>query len=162
LAQVFISFIHEEKTVAVAVQQLLQSRLATRDVFLSADHWQVFAGEIWLDRIRAELMSAKVVILLMSAESVKRPWVNFEAGAAWLTDKALLPVCFGGMTRDRLPKPYSGIQALDLRTEFYYLVASVAHHLAMLPPPPSWEGEEVRALMAALDELERISSADPA
>jgi len=162
MAQVFISFLHEDEKVAVAVQPMPQDKLATQEVFLSADHWQMFAGENWLDRIRAELIPAKIVILLLSAESVNRPWVNFAAGAAWLTDKPVLPVCFGGMRRDRLPKPYSRIQALDLRTDFYYLVASVAHHLRMSAPPPFWEGEDVRALMAALDELEGVTGAAPA
>lgn len=46
-------------------------------------------------------------------------------------------VCFGGLTKETLPKPYSGIQALNLREEGYYLVTSVAHHLGLpLAPPP--------------------------
>jgi hypothetical protein len=136
VADVFISFIHEEQQVAEAVQGLLRDMLPTGSVFLSSDRWQMFAGEVWLDRIRGELLSAKVVVLLLSRCSVTRPWVNFEAGAAWWL-KAVVPACYGGLTKGSLPKPYSGIQALDLRDEWYYLVSSVAHHLGVpLPPPP--------------------------
>jgi len=136
MAHVFISFIHEEAEVATALKHLVQINVQGKDVFLSADQWQVFAGEIWLDRIRAELSEARVVILLMSPRSAVRPWVNFEAGAAWLAGKAVIPACFNGLTKSTLPKPYSGMQALDLPEESYYLVASVAYHLNVLVPPP--------------------------
>ena len=122
MSQVFISFIHEEEKFAEAVQQFLKDKFCNQTVFMSADKWQVIAGEIWLDRIQQELDSAKVVILMLSQKSVRRPWVNFEAGAAWLTKKAVIPVCFGDMSKDQLPKPYSGIQALSLPDEGYYLL----------------------------------------
>lgn len=62
--------------------------------------------------------------------------MNFEAGAARLTRKVIVPVCYGGVTRDILPKPYSGIQALNLREDGYYLIKSIAHHLKIAPPAP--------------------------
>lgn len=73
MADVFISFIHEEQAVALAVQRFL-SRYLQHTVFLSADEWQVFAGEIWLDRIKDELNEARVVVLMLSQRSVDRPW----------------------------------------------------------------------------------------
>lgn len=97
MARVFISFIHEEKDVATAVQKLIEKKLQGEKVFLSSDQWQVYAGEIWLDRIKDELNSAKVVVLLLSKMSVERPWVNFEAGAAWLSGKVIIPACYGGL-----------------------------------------------------------------
>lgn len=156
MAQVFISFIHEEEKVAAAVQRLIKKKLKGAEVFLSSDQWQIHAGEIWLERIRSELNSAKVVILMLSSQSVKRPWVNFEAGAAWLTGKAIIPVCYGGLSRDTLPKPYSGIQALNLREEAYYLVRSVAHHLNLISPPPIEYSDYQRGsdLYQALDSIE--------
>jgi hypothetical protein len=136
LAQVFISFVHEDQQVAAAVQEYLSSKLSLAEhVFLSSDNWQIFAGETWLDRIKAELTAAKVVVLMLSKRSVGRPWVNFEAGAAWLSNKVVIPACYGNLTKDLLPKPYSGIQALNLRDETYYLLSSVAHHLGKTPPP---------------------------
>ncbi len=157
MAEVFISYIHEEEEVAKAVQEFIKTKFENKqNVFLSSDKWQVFAGEIWLDRIRGELDSAKVVILMLSQRSVERPWVNFEAGAAWLANKAVIPVCFGGLSKEQLPKPYSGIQALNLRDEAYYLLTSIAHHLQqfmMIPSIPTLESEDVsfRTLRAVLD-----------
>src|SRR5436309_1278335 len=105
MADVFVSFIHEEQRVADAVQRFLRTHLQ-RDVFISANPWQVYAGEDWLQRIRQELEACRVVILMLSPASVGRPWINFEAGAAWLAGKVVIPVCFGGLRANGLPKPY--------------------------------------------------------
>lgn len=156
---VFISFIHEEERVAAAVQELLREKLNNEfRVFLSADRWQMRAGELWLDRIRAELTEARVIVSLLSPRSIARPWVNFEAGAAWLGNKPIIPACFGGL-EPPLPKPYSDFQALDLRQHHYQLVRDVfqwltegQRHLARVP----WfvddvDNTEVRRLLEELD-----------
>jgi hypothetical protein len=155
MADVFISFIHEEQAVATAVQKILRVSLSKQNVFLSSDEWQIFAGEQWLERIKEELKSAKVVVLMLSPTSVNRPWVNFEAGAAWLTGKLLIPACFGGLSEGDLPKPYSNLQALDLPDDTYYLVKSVAHHLglAVLPPPLVLGSPEEKELEEAIAKL---------
>ena len=61
MADIIISFIHEEQAVAMAVQKILQTSLGLQQaICLSADTWQIFAGEIWLDRLKDELASAKI------------------------------------------------------------------------------------------------------
>ena len=144
MAEVFISFIHEQEDYAKAVKTFIRQTIgeAIEGVFLASDKGTVYAGELWFDRIVQELKAAKVVISLLSKKSVSRPWVNFEAGAAWFKeDTALIPVCFRGVTKGDLPKPYSSLQALDLDNyaDQYYLVSSVAHYLNIIqptPPPP--------------------------
>ena len=141
MAQVFISFIHEEEAVAISVKDFITQVLGeTVNPFLSSDTSTVYAGERWMDRTVDELKGAKVVISLLSPESVKRPWVNFEAGAAWIKDAALIPACFWGPTKDTLPKPYSSLQAVNLSDseDQYYLVKSIAHYLQLPAPPWQW------------------------
>lgn len=146
MSDVFISFIHEEQAVAEAVQKFLKKVLEDRaEVFMSADTWQVYAGELWLERIEVELNKAKVIILMLSPESVGRPWVNFEAGGAFFLKKIIIPVCFDGLSKGTMPKPYSNFQGVDLNNDDdqYYLVKSVCHHLdcrriAPMPPPPDF------------------------
>lgn len=148
MADVFISFIHEQQRVAEEVQKLLRSKLE-KEVFMSADTWQVLAGEDWLARIRKELRSSHVVVLMLSPESVARPWINFEAGAAWLARKIIIPVCFGGLKLDALPKPYATFQAVELPDGASYLVQSIAHHVNVLVPPPLDE-KDTQELRGAL------------
>lgn len=140
MAQVFISFVHEEERYAQAVQYFLREALpeSKLDVFTASDRWAIYAGEKWLDRIFEELQAAKIVILILSEKSVVRPWVNFEAGAAWLKGAVVIPVCIGKMTKDTLPKPYSSLQAVELQNkdDQYYLLSSTCHHLGLRPPLP--------------------------
>jgi hypothetical protein len=154
MADVFVSYIHEEQNVADAVQQFLQKQLG-QAVFISASPWQVFAGEDWLLRIRQELEASRVVVSLLSPASVGRAWINFEAGAAWLAGKVLIPVCFGGLQVEGLPKPYSNLQALSLPDPDgpYYLYSSIMHHLqpnALTHPPFLPWGEETQGIRNAL------------
>ena len=88
MARIFESFVHEDETVASAVQNLLQTELELEDgVFLSSDKSRIYGGDLWLQKIKEGLSAAELVILMLSKRSVVRPWINFEAGAAWLTDK---------------------------------------------------------------------------
>ncbi len=93
MADVFISFIHEEEEIANSVKGFITDVLGSEvGAFMAADTWQVYAGERWLERIVTELKKAKVMVLMLSPESVQRPWVNFEAGAAWINDAVVIPV----------------------------------------------------------------------
>ncbi len=152
MARVFISFIHEEVAWAQCVQNFIAQMLGSdAEPFLSSDRFQVYAGEKWLDRIMAELEESKVVLLMLSGESVKRPWVNFEAGAAWTRNIITIPVCFRGVKKEDLPKPYSSLQAIDLDSEDdqEYLARSVAHHLDLPEPLHSRFGIALAALGGA-------------
>jgi TIR domain len=134
MARLFVSFVHEDEKVASAVQGLLQTELNLREeVFLSSDKSQIYAGDLWLQKIKEALSAAEIVILMLSQRSVARPWVNFEAGAAWLADKKVIPVCYGNLSKNALSHPYSAIQALNLQSEAYYLVKSVNHQLSLDP-----------------------------
>ena len=151
MAQVFISFVHEDEQVALAVQSLIKRELQLGDeVFLSSDKSQMFAGDIWLEKIKGSLVEAKVVVLLMSKRSVSRPWVNFEAGAAWLTNKKIIPCCFGHIDKEHLPHPYSSIHALNLRDQAFYLVESVHHHLGLTTGKP--KSPLMKGLLSAVQE----------
>jgi hypothetical protein len=137
MSDVFISFIHEEGETAAAVQKFVNQMLGGQaNAFLSSDKFQVYAGENWLDRILEELEAAKVVLLILSEKSVMRAWVNFEAGAGWFTKKKIIPLCIKELNKDNLPKPYSSLQAIDLKytEEQLYLIRSIAHHLGIKEP----------------------------
>jgi hypothetical protein len=162
VARVFISFVHEEARVAEAVQYLIERELKLgNEVFLSSDSTVMFAGDIWLEKIRRGLLEARVLVLLLSARSVSRPWVNFEAGAAWLSNKTLIPCCFGGLDKARLPHPYSGIHALNLSEEPHYLLESLHRHLGLETEKPRQKvsellkgsGKEPSALSKAFEDM---------
>ena len=149
MPKIFISFVQEDNAVAEAVQQLLREEfrdtLNHGDVFLSSDRWVLRPGENWMDRIRQELAECALVISLLSKRSIDRRWINFEGGAAWISDK-LQPVRFGNLIMANIPRPYSDLIVVDLRTDPYGLLQAVNEKLTaleraqlrpgQLPPPP--------------------------
>ena len=156
--EIFISFIHEERWVAEAVKNLIEKSYKGYGVFM-ANEWEIFAGEDWFQRIRESLDAASIIILMLSKQSVTRPWVNFEAGAAWFTNKHVIPVCYGGISKSTLPKPYGNLQALDLRSDIHYLLRSVSRYLPMptISPPPVFDqasDPDYKTVLGALDQLE--------
>lgn len=139
-AQVFSSFVHEDQKVADGVKLLIETELKLEDsVFQSSDKTKVYAGDAWLQKITDALREAEVVVLLLSRRSVKRPWVNFEAGGAWLAGKKIVPCCYGNQQKGSLPHPYSALQAVQLPEDAHYLLESIHAHLGLKtakPPTP--------------------------
>jgi TIR domain len=142
MASVFMSFIHEEESAAKLVHDFIRHIFGpTIDTFISSDKNAIYAGEDWMNRIFEELKTTKVLVSMLSPDSVKRPWINFEAGAATALQAKVIPVCIGGLTINQLPKPYSILQAVEIDTHegAHYLLSSVAHHLGMtLPKKPNF------------------------
>jgi len=158
MSDIFVSFADEERHVALALKDLLQTRMDGVSIFLTADRWQMLAGERWLDRIETELRAAKVVVLVLTQKSVYRPWINFEAGAAWLKGALVIPACFGSLRVRELPKPYNDLLGVQLeeRDDVYFLQVAVAKALSRIPPPPEIaDTPEFLALTAAIGEVAR-------
>jgi TIR domain len=106
--EVFISHITEEAAVAAKLKEAIgQDFLNLIDVFVSSDSASIAAGDDWLTSIHQALDKAAILITLCSPESIMRPWIHFEAGAAWMTDRPIIPLCHGGLTPSDLPMPLS-------------------------------------------------------
>jgi hypothetical protein len=121
---VFVSHISKEGALAALLKKnLSRDFLSLFDIFVSSDGVSIEAGEKWLDEVGTALEQAQIAMVLCSTESVARPWINFEAGAAWIRRIRLIPVCHSGIKPEALPMPLktlngvvageaAGIQAL--------------------------------------------------
>jgi hypothetical protein len=113
--RVFISHIAEEATIAARLKGALERDfLDLVDVFVSSDGESIEAGEMWLTSIEAALAESSMLLILCSRQSVMRPWINFEAGAAWMRRIPLVPICHAGLLPNELPAPLSLRQGLVL------------------------------------------------
>lgn len=113
--KVFLSHIHEEEDVAQYLKdQIERCFLETIDVFVAGDYRSIEAGADWFNRIVEGIKDSQVVFVLVSSESASRPFINFEAGGAWLRDKKVIPLCHNGMIPESLPEPMRRLQAIDL------------------------------------------------
>jgi len=139
-SRVFISFVDEDRDVATAVKGLIETRLRLRgEVFLSTE---LVAGDDWLGEIRGAIESSELLVVMLSSRSIKRPWVNFETGAAWILKKPMIPVCFGALAKSVLPHPYSNFQAVQLPGDEDKLLEGVHRKLNLdgAPPPHRFPG----------------------
>lgn len=74
---------------------------------------RVYLYRRWLDSIIQALNECAVEVMICSPNSVGRPWINFEAGAGWIRDVPVVPLCHSGMQRDALPVPLNMLQAAN-------------------------------------------------
>lgn len=111
---IFISHIARETELAQCLKKfLINDFLGLLDVFVSSDGKTIQVGEQWLEKLSTALKKAKFELVLCSKESVRRPWVNFEAGAGWVRGIRVMPVCHSGMTPSNLPVPLNMLQAVE-------------------------------------------------
>ncbi len=115
---VFISHITEESEMAqILSEQIKSSYLGMLDTFVSSDGESIPAGGRWLDSIDTALNESAIQISLCSPKSIKRPWINFEAGASWIRKIPVIPLCHSGLTKGDLPVPLAMLQAADYNNE---------------------------------------------
>ena len=113
--QLFISHITEEAGIAATLKARITDDFQVRlTIFLSSDTESIAAGDEWLTSVGAAVRNSAVFIVICTPVSVTRPWVNFEAGAAWMRDIPVIPVCAGGMRPRDLPMPLAARQGLEL------------------------------------------------
>ncbi len=138
----FVSHVTEEADLAGRLKiALRRDFLGFLDVFVSSDAESIAAGEEWLRSIEKALQESAILIVLCSPASVGRPWINFEAGAAWMRGIPLVPVCYAGLTPGDLPVPLSLRQGLvlDRPDGVQRLYTRIADILGCAVPPRSFE-----------------------
>jgi hypothetical protein len=112
--RIFISHISDEAVLADVFKNRLQRDFpGLLDVFVSSDEVSIEAGANWLEAVESALKTAKIELILCSKTSVKRPWINFEAGAGWLRGVPIVPVCHTGLRPSDLPMPLTVLQAIE-------------------------------------------------
>ncbi|MBY5682664.1 toll/interleukin-1 receptor domain-containing protein [Rhizobium leguminosarum] len=111
---IFLSHITEEAELAgLFKEQIETSFLGMVNVFVSSDAKSIPLGKNWLDQVTEGLRSCKAMLLLCSPASIGRPWINFEAGAAWARAIEVAPICHSGLRPVDLPPPMSLLQGLE-------------------------------------------------
>lgn len=134
---VFVSHINEEADVAKWLSESISHLLLDGvQFFVSSDGTAIVGGDPWLRKIEQGLRDARIVLVLCSSRSVRRPWVNFEAGGAWIAGKRVVPICHAGMRPANLPEPLRTLQAYDLLKgkDLVALVALLAREAELRNP----------------------------
>ena len=109
----FISCAAAHQTHAEQLRSSLQKLFPeTIEFFIGVQ--SVKAGEPWHDKVIEKLREAYVVLVLLSPNTVGRPWLIFESGAAMAVGAKLVPLRFCGLRPELIPEPLKTIQSVDL------------------------------------------------
>lgn len=109
--RIFISHIKEEAELARELKGFIENRfLKALDVFASSHEESIKLGDDWMNTIKSSLNESRLIIVLCSPVSIVRPWINFEAGAGWLKEVPVIPLCHSGLTPGKLPVPINSFQ----------------------------------------------------
>lgn len=145
---VFVSWGGDKsRSVAEALTPLLESRFSGVEVFFSETSSD--PGKDPLHELFEEgLLRAKVVVAVLTEDSVTRPWVIWEMATAWARDALLIPIFVnvtpqaisGPLTLKAQGVPFDDPKKLDRAFE------AIARRLEC-SQPPSLSAEELDVLM---------------
>ena len=96
---VFISYARSDKESA---RELVRS-LDAAGVRSWLDVAEIRPGERWKARIQEELREARVLVVLLTPDSLKSRWTFFEVGAAVADGKTIIPVLSKGIEPEDVP-----------------------------------------------------------
>ena len=113
--KIFLSHIVEETALALSFKDWIESSFGGQcEVFLSCDRENIPAGTDWLDQLEAVFNETVIFIVLCSPAALSRPWTTFETGCGWIKRLPILVLCHSHQKKERLPLPFSRVQALEL------------------------------------------------
>jgi hypothetical protein len=111
---IFISHITEDKDLAISLQELLRQTFKSNiNIFVSSDLDSITFGSTWFNAIIDALKKCDVAIVFCNKTSISRPWINFEAGAAFIREIPTIPMCCDDLTVSELPSPLNNLQAAN-------------------------------------------------
>jgi hypothetical protein len=132
-AGVFISHISEESPVALVLKKYLTLAFGNElPIFVSTDKTSIETGEQWYNRIIQTLRKAKAVLVVLSQESSRRPWINFESGFGVGSDALVILISLSRFTFSQLSFPLLGIQGRSV-DEIGPIIDAVAGRVGRAP-----------------------------
>jgi len=112
--KIFISHAAVDVGIAEYLETSLRQASPQIEVFRTTRVGQIPSGTEWFSRITSELRAADKYLVLLTPWGMARPWVCFETGAAWISNKTLVTVVAGGMSKSEAVEPLKFLQLLSI------------------------------------------------
>jgi hypothetical protein len=110
----FISHVSTDYLLADYLRAALEAGASGVTYFMASQRGHIQSGDPWCQTILNELKRADRFLILLTPASIKRLWVSFETGAAWMSGVPRVLVAVGGLESKGLPTPLSELQVLFL------------------------------------------------
>jgi hypothetical protein len=112
---IFISPATANSNIARTLAEVLEAAHEDVTAFVVSRPGDIGADEDWLKGIEDALQKADVYIIVLTPESILRPWVNFESGAAWFFRRKLIFVRIKALSTGEIPMPIASRQVYSLK-----------------------------------------------
>lgn len=152
---IFISHSSKDVDVAEALINLLRSSMnipSERIRCTSVNGYRLPGGAKTDEQLRAEVVSARVFVGIITQHSLQSAFVMFELGARWGGGQFFLPLMAKGFVPRQLSGPLTGINALDCRdaAQIVQMLEDIARKLELrLDSHSSFQGHVERVRAAA-------------
>jgi hypothetical protein len=113
-SKIFISHASVDVGIAEYLETTLRQIMPQVEVFRTTRVGQIPSGTEWLSRIMSELKTADKYLVLLTPWGMSRPWVSFETGAAWMSNRTLVTVFAGEMSKAKVVEPFKFLQLLSI------------------------------------------------
>jgi hypothetical protein len=110
----FLSHAEVDRDLAALLEETVYLSVPGTQVFRASRVGQIAGGREWFDVVTHHLKESALYVILLSGNSVEKPWLSFETGAAWYTQRPLKPVLAPGFTPREVPEPLRFLQLLSL------------------------------------------------
>jgi hypothetical protein len=144
LAKIFISHAAADGELAAAVARVLVESQPPLGVFLSSRPGDIRADAEWLPAVQAALIEASAFLILLTPNSISRPWVSFETGVAWYSGRPFVLARTSQLSEEEIPLPTSArqIYRIDQADE----LSIICHALGTKSKDPDAAAATLRAI----------------
>ena len=121
MTRIFISHSHSDETIADLLVDFLGEAIEVSkgDIRCTSDpnHGLDFSSASISDQLKNDLKNAGALIVLVTVDSLRSPWILFEVGSFWTTDKLVAPIVGPGLDFGDLPGPLKGYRSIRISDE---------------------------------------------
>ena len=118
--QVFLSHDSRDRELAkITAETVSRVSLKQIEIWYSSDsssYGGLKPGQVWINEIRSRLLASRAILILLTPNSVQRPWVYFESGFGYFNQECqVVPICVG-ISLTAVPDPLAMFQCYELNS----------------------------------------------
>lgn len=142
---IFISHAAADTRLAQLVATALQASDPPLDAFVASRPGDIRADAEWLPAIEAALLRGDRFFIILTPNSINRPWVSFETGATWFSGQSFVLARTSDLSQEEIPLPLAArqIYRLDQKDE----AVVIFHTLGTKLSDPDQFATDVRELL---------------
>ena len=121
MTRIFISHSHLDEEIAdLLIDFLTESiEIPKKEIRCTSDPNQGldFSSSSISDQLKNDLSNSGALIVIATVDSLRSPWILFEVGSFWTTDKLVAPIIGPGLTFADLPGPLKGYRSIRIEDD---------------------------------------------